>query len=246
MSSREPVIEAMWVKICANTNSRDAKLAVELGADAVGFVFAESKRQVTVEQVAAITHGLPESVEKIGVFTTGDAEQLVDSARGAGLTGVQVHREFDPVLVRQIKLLTGYEFYVIQVIEVPVGGGEESELELELKLLAVLQEPAVDAVLLDAAVKGVSGGTGVAFDWARVAAVVREAYAAAGARGRALPDLIVAGGLHAENIGAAIAEFAPWGVDVASGVEAVPGIKDAVRLQGFIENARAAGDKLNK
>jgi phosphoribosylanthranilate isomerase len=225
----------MWVKICANTNLADALLAVEAGADAVGFVFAESKRRVTVAQVAAITPGLPEGVEKVGVFTTRNAAEILTVAQIAGLTAVQVHSEFDPSLVGALK---GNGLRVLQVLDVPVGGGAESERELERTLRAVLRETAVDAVLLDASVKGVSGGTGVAFDWKRMSGVVRRVYGDAGA---GVPKLIVAGGLRPENVVAAIEAFAPWGVDVASGVEASPGVKNAVKVRTFVGNARAAG-----
>jgi len=225
----------MWVKICANTNLADALLAVEAGADAVGFVFAESKRRVTVAQVARITSGLPESVEKVGVFTTRNAAEILTIAQISGLTTVQVHSDFDPSLVGALK---GNGLRVLQVLDVPVGGGAESERELETALRAVLREAAVDAVLLDASVKGVSGGTGVAFDWKGISTVVQRVYDEAG---EGAPKLIVAGGLRPENVAAAIEAFAPWGVDVASGVEASPGVKDGVKVRAFVGNARAAG-----
>ena len=225
----------MWVKICGNTNLADALLAVEAGADAVGFVFAESKRRVTVAQVARITPGLPDGVEKVGVFTTRNAAEILTIAQIAGLTTVQVHSQFDPSLVGALK---GNGLRVLQVLDVPVGGGAESECELEEALRVVLRESAVDAVLLDASVKGVSGGTGVAFDWKRMSAVVRRAYDEAG---EGAPKLVIAGGLRPENVGAAIEAFAPWGVDVASGVEASPGVKDGVKVRAFVENARVAG-----
>ena len=102
-------------------------------------------------------------------------------------------------------------------------------------LTAVLSHPYVLVVLLDASHGGVSGGTGKSFDWERTAAVVREVQEATGGW------VIVAGGLNAENVGEAIAAFAPWGVDVASGVEGAPGKKDPERLRAFVAAARAAG-----
>ena len=90
----------MWIKICGNTRLEDCLLAAELGADAVGFVFAEGKRTVTASQVAAITPHLPASLEKIGVFTSRDARRdHVGAGLGAGLTGVQLHGAYDPVLI---------------------------------------------------------------------------------------------------------------------------------------------------
>src|SRR5215472_4221091 len=81
----------MWIKICANTNLADASLAADLGADALGFVFAPSPRRVTPEQAAIITAHLPASIEKIGVFQTTDPAEIVSAVRIAGLTGAQLH-----------------------------------------------------------------------------------------------------------------------------------------------------------
>jgi phosphoribosylanthranilate isomerase len=222
----------MFIKICANTNLEDALLAAELGVDAVGFVFAPSKRRVTPEQVAEITRGLPEfakMISKVGVFTSTDAEEILEAARVAGLTAVQLHSTFDPKLVDAIDAGSGSVLHVVQVIDVPV----EMDLEeLRATLTAVLRHPYVVVALLDASHGGVSGGTGKSFEWERTAVVVREVQEAIGGR------VIVAGGLDAENVGEAIAAFAPWGVDVASGVEASPGKKDPERLRAFVAAAR--------
>ena len=222
----------MFIKICANTNVDDALLAAEMGVDAVGFVFAPSKRRVTPEQVAEITRELPPALTKVGVFTSTDAGEILAAAKVAGLTVVQLHSAFDPELVNAIDAGSGGALRVVQVVDVAV----EMELE-ELRglLTAVLRHPFVVAALLDASHGGASGGTGKRFDWERTAAVVREVQEAIGGR------VIVAGGLDAENVGEAIAAFKPWGVDVASGVEAAPGKKDAERLRAFVTAARAAG-----
>jgi phosphoribosylanthranilate isomerase len=223
----------MFVKICANTNLEDALLAAELGADAVGFVFAPSKRRVTAEQVAEITRELPAGLLKVGVFTSTDAEEILRAASIAGLTGVQLHREFDPALLDAIDAGSGGTLRVFQVIDVPPEMGAE---ELRRSLAAVLQHPSVVAALLDASHGGVSGGTGNRFDWERSAEVVRSVQKHG--------QVIVAGGLHAENVGEAVAVFSPWGVDVASGVEAHPGKKDPERLRAFLAAARSAGSKI--
>jgi phosphoribosylanthranilate isomerase len=99
--------DAMWVKICGNTNLKDAALAAELGADAVGFVFAASKRQVTAAQVAAITACLPAVVERVGVFDSQDAEVIATTAYAAGLTAVQLHGGFDEPLLDACRLQGG-------------------------------------------------------------------------------------------------------------------------------------------
>ncbi len=222
----------MFIKICANTNLDDARLAAELGVDAVGFVFAPSKRRVTPAQVAEITRELPAELAKVGVFTSTDAAEIIEAARVAGLTAAQLHSAFDPKLVDAIDVGSGGVLRVLQVVEVPVGMDLE---RLRTALTAVLSHPYVMFVLLDASHGGVSGGTGKSFDWERTAAVVREVQEATGGW------VIVAGGLNAGNVDEAIEVFAPWGVDVASGVESAPGKKDPERLRAFVEAARAAG-----
>lgn len=222
----------MFIKICANTNLEDARLAVELGVDAVGFVFAPSKRRVTAEQVAEMTGKLPESVMKVGVFTATDAVEILEAAGAAGLDTVQLHSAFDPKLVDAIDAGSGSRVRVLQVVDVPAEMDVE---ELRALLTAVLSHPYVAAALLDASHGGATGGTGKRFDWERTAAVVREVQKATAGH------VIVAGGLNAENVGEAITAFGPWGVDVASGVESAPGKKDAARLRAFVAAARAAG-----
>src|SRR5450756_3186084 len=93
----------MWIKICSNTNLKDAALAAELGADALGFVFAASPRRVTAAQVAAITSQLPAGVEKIGVFDAPDGNAIVRTVREAGLTGIQIHSEFSSDLISGLR-----------------------------------------------------------------------------------------------------------------------------------------------
>ena len=222
----------MFIKICANTNLEDARLAAELGVDAVGFVFAPSKRRVTPEQVAEITRELPADLAKVGVFTSTDAAEIVRTAKVAGLTAVQLHSRFDPKLVDAINAGSGGVLHVVQVVDVRVGMEME---ELRSVLTAVLSHPYLLVALLDASHGGVSGGTGRSFDWERTAAEVLAVQEATGGW------VIVAGGLNAENVGEAIAAFAPWGVDVASGVEASAGKKDPERLRAFVAAARAAG-----
>src|SRR5271170_4595094 len=93
----------MWVKICANTNLEDAQLAAEAGANAVGFVFAESVRRVTPAQVRAITPHLPASIEKYGVFVDSSVDEIVATIEQCGLTGVQLHAWNDPDLPRKLR-----------------------------------------------------------------------------------------------------------------------------------------------
>ena len=230
----------MFVKICANTNLADAQLAAELGADAVGFVFAPSKRQVSADQVAAITAHLPGNVLTVGVFGTTDAEQIISGVRTAGLRGVQLHCAPNPELAEVLNCAFEGHVQLIQTVPYAIDAADRAAADeaFAASLATALQTPAISAVLLDAARGNASGGLGLTFDWRQAAALVRRAYNEARDETRELPKLIVAGGLRAENVGEAIAMLQPWGVDVASGVEASPGRKDPERLRAFLDAAR--------
>ena len=221
----------MFVKICANTNLEDALRAAELGADAVGFVFAPSKRQATAAQVRAITEQMPAGVELVGVFPAGDVEGTVAAVREAGLTAVQMHGGVNLETAERLRERLGDGIALIPVVPWTIGEDETSEREVRGQLEALAGSGMQDRVLIDAKVGAASGGLGVRFDWARARGVVKE-----------FPGLrvIVAGGLRPENVAEAVETFAPYGVDVASGVEATPGRKDFEKLKAFIENARRA------
>jgi phosphoribosylanthranilate isomerase len=216
---------SLWVKICANTTLEDAQLAADLGADAVGFVFAPSKRRVTAEQVAAIVQYLPRELEKIGVFVDVSFEEIAAVAEIAGLTGVQLHFEAPPILAAQLRDHFGPALRVVRTVHFAVGGTPPN-------LAAIENDANIDAILMDSKTGTATGGTGVPFDWVAAAKTVFQ-----NAKAR---KLIVAGGLTPENVAAAIRVLKPWGVDVASGVEAAPGRKDAAKLRAFIASARAA------
>jgi phosphoribosylanthranilate isomerase len=238
----------MFIKICANTNLEDARLAAELGVDAVGFVFAPSKRRVTPEQVAEITEKLPADVEKVGVFATDDPYEIEHYVASVGLTAAQIHGAFDAERVRALAAEFGGKLKIIQTVAYAVDATDAEDREdtddrFEWTLEKVFEEPAVWAVLIDAAKAGASGGLGVALDWAHVAEITRRAMRARGGAREPRLRVILAGGLNAENVGEAIAAFAPWGVDVASGVESAPGKKDPERLRAFVKAARAAGQR---
>ena len=231
----------MWIKICANTNIEDALLAVELGADAVGFVFAPSRRRVSPAAAGAITRQLPGHVERIGVFGSSDAEEIIAGVREAGLSGVQLHGASRPGLPERLREVLGDGVTIIQTLhwEVrrEVGSGASSAQELLRERETIVSpdrgeatKASVDRVLIDSQIGTESGGTGVPFDWAAAAQVFRSTPEAV--------RTIVAGGLHSGNVERAIRKLEPWGVDVASGVESVPGRKDPDRLAAFIQSAR--------
>jgi phosphoribosylanthranilate isomerase len=224
----------MFIKICANTNLEDAKTAAELGADAVGFVFAESKRQVAPELVDEITERLPASVEKVGVFDTDDPYEVDHYVGCCGLTAVQLHRAYHAGFVRDLAAECGAKLKIIQTVayEVDAEDRAKADAKFEATLKTVCADKRVWAVLLDAKKAGASGGLGVALDWGHVAGMVRRVVG-----GREV-KLILAGGLNAENVAEAIAALRPWGVDVASGVEREAGKKDWEKVRRFIVAAK--------
>ena len=215
---------SVWVKICANTSLADAQLAVEAGADAVGFVFAPSPRRVTAAQVAAITRHLPVTVEKIGVFVDAPLDEIESTVRVCGLTGVQLHSESGPELTAGLRQRLGSGLRILRVVHFGAAAAEQAA--------AIARDTNVDAVLVDSRTATAVGGTGVAFDWAEARSAVFS-----GASGL---KLVAAGGLTPANVAEAIATLRPWGVDVASGVEAAPGRKDAAKMKAFVANARTA------
>jgi phosphoribosylanthranilate isomerase len=219
----------MWVKICANTSLEDAQLAAEAGADAVGFVFAESVRRVTPAKVRAIIPKLPAEVEKYGVFVDAGFEEIAGTVEECGLTGVQLHAANDPRLAARLRThFSGRDgFRILRVIH--YGG------DLEEQVRTAQSDSAIDGMLVDSRTATLVGGTGRRFDWGAASASFR----AADARLR----MIIAGGLNPENVGEAIRTLRPSGVDVASGVEAAPGKKDPAKVRAFIENARIAASR---
>ena len=221
----------MWIKICGNTRLEDCLLAAELGADAVGFVFAAGRRTVTAAEVAEITPHLPASLEKIGVFTARDADAIANTAREAGLTGVQLHGAYDPALASAVsqQLSRRPMFRLIQVLhwDADRTGAEQAHTFADA-CRAVEHDGIAHALLIDSRTQQASGGTGVPFDWQ---------FAKPTLAGLRIP-VIVAGGLRPENVRDAIRTLEPFGVDVASGVERAPGIKDGERVRMFLKKAR--------
>ena len=222
----------MWIKICANTCAEDALKAVELGADAVGFVFAPSKRRVTPAQVKPITMVLPDGVECVGVFGAGSVEEIASAVEEAGLTVAQLHGGSDLEFARQLGARLGPRVAIIQTLHWTVDADGASAQKVAAQMSAMAESGSSYRVLVDAKVgSSASGGTGKSFDWMSAREVLQSQ-----------PSLrvIVAGGLRPDNVAEAIRTLRPWGVDVASGVERQPGLKDYAKLKSFIENARGA------
>jgi phosphoribosylanthranilate isomerase len=224
---------SIWIKICGNTSLADARLAVDAGADAVGFVFAPSPRQVTAAEAAAIIAHLPPAVEKIGVFVDAKLEDIYSTVRACGLTGVQLHFNAAAALPGKLHERLGPHLRILRVIHFESG----SKDAISSTLTEYAESPHIHAVLIDSRTATTVGGTGIPFDWPEARKTI---FSDAGKL-----KLIAAGGLNPSNVKKAIATLRPWGVDVVSGVEAVPGHKDAKKVQEFVKRARAAQRERN-
>lgn len=220
----------MWIKICANTNADDTLLAAKLGANAVGFVFAASPRQVTPAQARAIGSELPPTIERIGVFQTSEPDQIIQAVHDADLTGAQLHGIVDLNLIRRLRQAFASRITLIQTLHWDMEPAIATPwASIRDQLRQIRQEPAIDRILIDSRIGSLTGGTGVPFDWAAANAALKEELGAV--------KLIVAGGLRPENVARAIESLHPWGVDVASGVEISAGQKDPKKLEAFIKKA---------
>lgn len=227
----------MWIKICANTSLQDAQLAVDAGANAVGFVFAESPRRVDRAQVRAITPHLPKTVEKYGVFVEPSFDEVVEAVTECGLTGVQLHSTSDRTLELRLRehfaaILQNSHLAIPRPGRLGILRVIHFAVDFEEQLADLNQDHAVDAVLIDSRTAKAVGGTGVTFDW--------RAAQTSFLRNAPHLRLIVAGGLNPENISEALYTLQPWGVDVASGVEAAPGRKDPLKVRAFVSAVRKA------
>jgi len=201
----------LFVKICGVTSVADAVMAAEAGADAVGLNFyPKSSRYLSLKQARAIAAALPPFVWAIGVFVNEDLDAVARIRDALRLDAVQFHGDERPAAIK--------------------GFGGRT-----LKALHVGAEPvdavargftSVEALVLDAAQPGFGGG-GVTFDWAFAASLAK------------MRPILLAGGLTPRNVAQAVKAVRPFGVDVASGVEAHPGVKDAKKVKAFIRAARS-------
>lgn len=200
----------MFVKICGITNEDDALFAVAMGADAVGFVFAPSPRQVAAQQVYDITRRLPPEILTVGVFRDDHPGRVIETVHRAGLKAAQLHGHETPDDVAEVNEQVRW------VIKGIAAGSPDAQRASAFP---------TDMILVDA--PG-GGGSGKVFDWTLLDAML------------AVPKLILAGGLHPDNVAAAVDQVRPWGVDVSSGVEKSPGRKDPLKVKNFIQTARRA------
>ena len=234
-----------WVKICGMTNLEDTLVAVEAGADAVGFVFYEkSPRCVSVETAREIVEKLPPTVEKVGVFVGENLMKAEEVGSSVGLDALQVYTTSGP------RILEVFENVGAWPPSHRKPGQTKIYLALPISQLVVeqVQEqgPTIDmwdpggefvALLLDSGGGQQPGGTGVAFDWNRAAATIADLSLR--------HKVVIAGGLKPQNVGEAIGVLKPWGVDVSSGVEARPGKKDPEKVRAFVRAVREIDRKVS-
>lgn len=191
---------SLIVKICGLRSAADVAVAVDAGANAIGFVFADSVRRVTPEEAATAARRLPEGVVRVAVMRNPTNDEWLE-----------VLEMFEP-----------------DVLQTDAGDFDTLEVPTFVRRWPVIREgddgPVPDTFLYE----GRASGTGETVDWQRAASLAQ--------RGR----MILAGGLDAGNVAEAIRVVNPWGVDVSSGVEMLPGRKDPLKIQEFIRAARAA------
>ena len=205
------------VKICGTTTVRDALMAVEYGADAVGFVMVEeSPRAVSVEMAADIARRLPPFVARVGVFVNPPAD-TVTGCLSEFLDFAQLHGDESPEECARLASVVGGGRLIkaVRVANIDDVG-------------AVMDYTAVGTVLLDSRSDAARGGTGKTFDWS----LALRAKAAG-------KPLVLAGGLGPSNVAEAVSAVRPYAVDAVSGVESRPGVKDAEKVRQFILRAKA-------
>ena len=199
------------VKICGITNVKDARLAARLGADALGFNFYKgSPRYIKPERARAIVAALPPFVCTVGVFVNEEPERVNEICTLCHINAAQFHGDESPVTISAVRGVAKIKCMRVR---------DERDV-------ARCRRYHVDAFLLDAYVEGVPGGTGETFNW-ELARGARE-----------FGPVILAGGLSPDNVEDAILVADPYAVDVASGVEASPGVKDKELLTEFILRAK--------
>jgi phosphoribosylanthranilate isomerase len=201
------------VKVCGITNPVDARVAADAGADAIGLVFAQSPRRVSVERAREIAAALPEGVLKVGVFVDAEPEEVLRIAREVGLDYAQLHGDEPPDALKEIR---------------EGGVGVMKALRVRnVESLTEVERYEADLFLLDAWSAEARGGTGARFDWELAKSL----------RGR--DNILVSGGLGPENVREAIEYFEPYGVDASSSLEERPGKKNGERVRRFVGAARS-------
>lgn len=197
------------VKICGLQKQEHVITAIQAGADAIGFVFAPSKRRVTIEQAQLLANEVPQGILKIGVFVNPSAAELKEAVERVPLDYVQYHGEETPAFIQE----QGYP----AIKALSVRGKEDIQAAADYQ---------VDYYLFDAPGTDFKGGSGHTFDWSLLEEV-----------GIPREKLLLAGGLNVDNIEEAITTVAPFMVDVSSGVE-TDGMKNSAKIQEFLKTVK--------
>jgi phosphoribosylanthranilate isomerase len=200
------------IKICGITRMEDARIALQLGVQYLGFIFSDSPRRVSALQAARITRRLPGSIQKVGVFVNEDEARIRSIAEETALDLIQLHGEEPP------ELCSRFELPVIKVIRT---SGKNVFEKIECY--------ETDLFLLEPYVPNQAGGTGKRADW-KLARRIVDSFPAR--------RFILAGGLNPENVASAIRSVAPFAVDASSGLEDSPGVKNHDKIYDFVNNVR--------
>lgn len=224
----------MWIKICGLTDPSTAHEIAALKPDAIGLNFYErSVRHVSPQVAREIMEGLSAKVDVVGVFVEASAEIVRERVMDCGLDGIQLHAAGTDDALDSLSDLSSH-IKRIRAFQM----GPRGILPLtEYFARHPGRESQIDACLVDAHVEGEYGGTGKTLPWDQLQIEYQS---------RKWPPLILAGGLRVDNVAEAIATVRPWGVDVASGVESSPGVKDVNLVARFIEEARRAFRELEQ
>lgn len=204
-----------WIKMCGMTRAEDARVAAEAGADAVGFIFAQSPRRIEPRTARAIGRVLPPHILRFGVFVDEAPATIGHVVEEAGLDRVQLYG-FEEALLREV--------VGTRMVKAFRVAGES--------VLAEIESWHPDLFFLDTHSSRALGGTGETFDWS----IARRA--------KEIGRVVLAGGLDPGNVGHAIREVKPFGVDVSSGIEVAPGEKSPEKIRAFVEAVRAADREL--
>jgi phosphoribosylanthranilate isomerase len=204
------------IKFCGLTRPGDVRLAAELGVDALGFVFAAlSPRRLGTEQLEGLRQAVPPLVDAVALFMDNPGSEVEAAVRALRPTLLQFHGDEDDAFCRSF----GLPF--IKSVAMGEGGGDAA--------LARKRYPSASGFLLDGHGPGQPGGGGERFDWTSIPPLGRPIF--------------LAGGLVPGNVGQAIRAARPYAVDVSSGVEAAPGVKDGEKMQQFVDEVRRADRK---
>jgi phosphoribosylanthranilate isomerase len=210
------------VKFCGMTRPGDVRLASELGVDAVGFVFAaKSRRRVTPAEARTMRNALGPLVDAVTVFQDNTPEEVREAIRQVRPTILQFHGDEDDAFCRS------FGIPYMRAVSARVHGNGHGGADASAGESLVLRFPSASGFLFDSHAPGSPGGTGETFDWSRLPTGLTRPF-------------VVAGGLDPENVFDAIVATLPWGVDVSSGIEAEPGVKDGDRMRRFVAEVRRA------